>query len=192
MQRKLIFLFIVLFLFGSISAICDKNQIDINSASAEELDNIYGIGSAKAQNIIEYRQDKLFDSLDDLIYVKGIGNITLKEIKNEGLACVSEDKNNESTNEETSSDKIIDGNSSTDNVKIKNYNSNETNINREPVQRETIYLDDNPKDIKTKSNNQDNKRTNYSPILLLLSFGLLIGIIYFVKEKRKNMKNEFR
>ena len=60
--------------------------IDINTAPSEELEKIIGIGPVLAQRIIEARP---FNSLDDLIKVKGIGEITLQKIKDQGLAWVS-------------------------------------------------------------------------------------------------------
>ena len=62
-----------------------KECIDINTASLEELDKIYGVGPTIAQRIIETRP---FTSVDDLIRVKGIGEKTLQKIKEQGLACV--------------------------------------------------------------------------------------------------------
>ena len=59
--------------------------IDINTATLEELEEIIGVGPALAQRIIEARP---FNSLDDLIKVKGIGEITLQKIKDQGLAWV--------------------------------------------------------------------------------------------------------
>jgi len=59
--------------------------IDINTASSEELEKIIGIGPVLAQRTIEARP---FNSLDDLIKVKGIGEITLQKIKDQGLAWV--------------------------------------------------------------------------------------------------------
>lgn len=59
--------------------------IDINTAPSEELEKIIGIGPVLAQRTIEARP---FNSLDDLIKVKGIGEITLQKIKDQGLAWV--------------------------------------------------------------------------------------------------------
>ncbi|MDD5638313.1 MAG: helix-hairpin-helix domain-containing protein, partial [Candidatus Pacebacteria bacterium] len=50
--------------------------IDINSASSEELQKIIGIGPVLSQRIIEGRP---YNSLDDLIKVKGIGEKTLQK-----------------------------------------------------------------------------------------------------------------
>ena len=66
-------------------AVQGASSIDINTAPLEELEKIIGIGPMLTQRIIEARP---FDSLDDLIKVKGIGKITLQKIKDQGLAWV--------------------------------------------------------------------------------------------------------
>jgi len=48
--------------------------VDINKATAQELTGLQGIGPAKAQAIVEYRQKNgQFKSTKDLGKVKGIG-----------------------------------------------------------------------------------------------------------------------
>jgi len=69
---------------------CLSNSIDINTASLEELDKIYGVGPATAQKIIDNRP---YNSLDDLIKVSGIGEITLQKIKDQGCAYVENSTN---------------------------------------------------------------------------------------------------
>ncbi len=53
--------------------------IDINKASAEQMaEGLNGIGLVKAQEIVRYReQNGPFQSVDQLLAVKGIGEATL-------------------------------------------------------------------------------------------------------------------
>lgn len=54
--------------------------ININTASMAELTALTGVGHATAAAIIEYRQiNGGFDSVDELLYVKGIGVATLNK-----------------------------------------------------------------------------------------------------------------
>jgi competence protein ComEA len=53
----------------------------INSADAEELKNVKGIGDAYAKRIIAARVKQEFHNYDDILAVKGIGPKTLEKIK---------------------------------------------------------------------------------------------------------------
>ncbi len=54
------------------------SPIDINTANAQTLAALDGIGPQKAQAIVEYRQKHgPFKSVDELLKVKGIGEKTL-------------------------------------------------------------------------------------------------------------------
>lgn len=55
--------------------------ININSASARDLERIPGIGPAMSQRIIERRRQRPFTSIEDLMDVKGIGQRTLEKMR---------------------------------------------------------------------------------------------------------------
>lgn len=65
---------------------CEQGQVDVNSASQEELLAIKHIGEARAQDLISLRP---FSSLDDLVRIKGIGEKRVLDIKEQGVACVA-------------------------------------------------------------------------------------------------------
>jgi len=59
-------------------------KVNINSATAAELDSLSGIGPTKAQAIVDYRnQNGPFRSIDDLLNVTGIGPKTLETIRDQ-------------------------------------------------------------------------------------------------------------
>lgn len=60
----------------------EKNtQININTASKEELMSVNGIGESKAIKIIEYREKNKFEKIEDIMNVSGIGNAVFEKIK---------------------------------------------------------------------------------------------------------------
>ncbi|PIR86783.1 MAG: hypothetical protein COU11_03705 [Candidatus Harrisonbacteria bacterium CG10_big_fil_rev_8_21_14_0_10_49_15] len=64
---------------------CVEGQVDINTASLEELQKIIGVGPATAPKIIDARP---FSSVEDLVRVSGIAEGRLVDILEQGLACV--------------------------------------------------------------------------------------------------------
>ena len=58
--------------------------IDVNTADLETLDKLSGIGPALAERIIAYREEHgPFQKPEDLLEVKGIGEATLEEFRQE-------------------------------------------------------------------------------------------------------------
>jgi competence protein ComEA len=56
-------------------------MVNINSAGKSQLTQLPGIGPAIAERIIESRNDSPFNSVDDLLRVKGIGPAKLERIR---------------------------------------------------------------------------------------------------------------
>jgi len=169
MKKFVLILFILL--ISNIAAGCDKDQVDINSASLEELDEIIWVGEATAEKIIENRP---FKSVDSLIEVSGIGEIKLEDIKKQGLACVDEEpeEQEESLEEKERTENIIS-------------EPKEKEIDKEP---ELIKL--NAKSINSEENNENLNKNNYA-IYGLFVFCVLLGFLFAVRRRRYN-KNEFR
>lgn len=63
-------------------------EIDVNTASASELQSIKGIGPKTAQKIVDFRDEHgPFNSINDVTRIKGIGQKTLKKMIDSGLVC---------------------------------------------------------------------------------------------------------
>ena len=70
--------------------------VNINTADAEELETLTGIGPALAQAIVDYRAEHgAFRSAEDLLLVKGIGEAKLEGFRAE-ITLTEEDGNENS------------------------------------------------------------------------------------------------
>lgn len=64
------------------STTTDNQLININTADEKKLQNINGVGEAKAKSIIEYREENgLFTTIEDIKNVPGIGDSLFEKIK---------------------------------------------------------------------------------------------------------------
>ena len=62
----------------------ERQPVDINSATAEELQQLMGVGPVLAQAIVDYRAEHgPFASVDELLEVSGIGEAKLEGIRND-------------------------------------------------------------------------------------------------------------
>ncbi len=197
---KGMFALVILFLLiGFISCTCNESQIDINSANITELDKIINVGPVIAQNIINSRP---FNSIDDLINVSRIGNITLNEIKQQGLACVSEERVEEQeaeiiknatlkeASEKETQEKNITNLLEQEKRAVDDAKTEETEqiLNNSIIELSPLNLDSlNSKGIKSENDKEILKRR--LSLFGLTTLGLILGVLLLIKLRKK--KNEY-
>lgn len=57
------------------------SKVHLNTATAEELETLPGVGAVTAQRIVEYRSAHGFARIEDLMNVKGIGQAKFKKMQ---------------------------------------------------------------------------------------------------------------
>jgi competence ComEA-like helix-hairpin-helix protein len=176
-MKKLVLMLFILVLINTLSASCSSDQIDVNTASLEKLDEITYIGPAKAQAIIDARP---YQTLDDLVNAYGIGEATLEKVKAQGLACV-EGENNEEGNPKVKIEQEKDSDETS-----KPLSFIEAEKTKEKYEQ-TIQLS--PQTIK--SENSEIEEGNYAFYGLAVFCILLLGLFIAKNLKFKKDKNEF-
>ena len=59
----------------------ESAKVDLNTASAAELESLPGVGPSKAQAILAHREVAPFKSTEELVEVKGIGDKLYAQLK---------------------------------------------------------------------------------------------------------------
>lgn len=178
-MKKLIIIVLFIYLLGNVSALCEDEQIDINTASARELEKLDGVGEKIAQYIIDARP---FEDVNELIDVYRIGGVTLEKIKEQRLACVGEYEDDETQEENTKH--IVN---ETEETKIPET----TKINVSERQDEKIEMSPillNAKDIKSEDNKEGLK--DNLALCGIVTFCVIFGALFLLKGKK--YKNEFQ
>jgi len=81
-MKKIVFAFFAAFLMA-LSSLAFA-AVDLNSATAQDLQALKGVGPAKAKAIIEYRdKNGPFKSVDELDKVKGFSAKTVEKLRSE-------------------------------------------------------------------------------------------------------------
>ena len=101
LRRRLCVAVLAMVLVGLIGVVQatagDVEKININTATADELVQLNGVGPKYAERIIAYRETYgPFKTPEELIQVKGIGQKTFE--KNREIIIVEEPDNKEKTN----------------------------------------------------------------------------------------------
>ena len=65
------------------SAAADAAQVNLNTASVEELEALPGVGPSKAKAIVEYRTAHPFETIEEMKNVRGIGDATFEDLKDQ-------------------------------------------------------------------------------------------------------------
>ncbi|MBM7632410.1 helix-hairpin-helix domain-containing protein [Geomicrobium sediminis] len=66
---------------------CTAASIYINKDQKDKLMTIYQIGEERAEQILDLREQKLFNEFEDLIRIDGIGNEHLEAIEKKSDIC---------------------------------------------------------------------------------------------------------
>lgn len=177
MNLKILILIAVIIFASGVNAGCSDGQVDINSASIEELETITWIGPATAQKIVESRP---FESIDDLDRVKGIGETKLKDIEAEGIACVGKEESEEEEKEDIEKEEDEEVVNITFGESNNNYKEND--ILTEDKENEPIMLNSAPAEKELIYESRNAKMMRYLPYAFSLFLIFVIVAILIDKQ----------
>ena len=81
-MRSIIAFLVLLFVASpALAAKQVEGVVNLNTATAEELQLLPGIGPAKVRTILAYRSLHPFRTVDELVRIKGIGRKMLKRLR---------------------------------------------------------------------------------------------------------------
>ena len=180
-MKKFVLIFIFLFI-PFISAVCESGQININTASAVDLDKIKWVGIPTAEKIIVARP---FESIDDLTKVSGLGGTgaRVEDIKEQGLACVGEAQI-------TQEEEVVEEPEEQESEEVDNPVTEATQESKTPAKIEKEVIDLSPQNIKSEDYNKSLSKADYAKYGLGL-FCILLGGLFAIR-KTNLRKNEFR
>lgn len=93
---------------GTLNEVSDNlTSVDIRTADSEELQSLPRVGPKLAERILAYRAEHGFASINELINVKGIGEVTLERIS-PYLVKFGESTDQKELTETTEKDSIFD------------------------------------------------------------------------------------
>ena len=82
-----------------------EEPVNINTAGLDELQRLTGIGPALAQRIIDYREEHgPFQSVEDLLEVKGIGEATLAKFREDATVGASQGSSDQEVDDDSEED----------------------------------------------------------------------------------------
>jgi len=181
MRKVILICFMFLISISLVFGLCEEGQIDINTATLVELDKIYGVGPVKAQAIINTRP---FVSVNELIKVPGIGELTLDKILDQGLVCVE----NEVIKEEIAEEEVLGGNGGASDFARDEEELNERGQELEGGSEQTLTPQviklNTPKDIKSEDNIEGLDKADYAKYGFIV-FCILIGVLLILRNKKR-------
>ena len=77
-----VLIFLCALLLASVAGAQQAGVVNLNDASAEQLERLPGIGPSRARAILELRERlKRFTRIEELLRVKGIGRATFRKLR---------------------------------------------------------------------------------------------------------------